>query len=398
MVIEAQQDQHADVKQEGKAGKLRHAALLPFGAGGFATPQEEDAHEHKAEGIEGDEQAVVVAHQAAVDQEGHGAGGGDGGGELIEPGAGHQPADLLVALQNADIVLEGGGLFAHAPELRAILLGNGGHRHRGVDRGENDDKGHHDVVKLGPIGRAPEGLQHAVHLVLDGALGADGLVGQHAAGHDVDEHNGADHADHVPDHELAALLRVIGQAGLPRLGAGALGGVADDIDDVADDVHDPAERPHAVRQAAEEDHHQQQRQGEQAVSDDHEGAELPEAGLRSVHQGAADRVGDAVEHAHQRREEAVEGADRQNDGGAGYRPAQGGGGGAGQVHDRVVGEIGVKGEIDVGRGVIEGKQRDLPLFGAVDGLCAFHAFVLLYLISKERKSAGPSPRYSKKSG
>jgi hypothetical protein len=44
------------------------------------------------------------------------------------------------------------------------------------------------------------------------------------------------------------------------------------------------------------------------------------------------------------------------------RRAQGGGGGAGEVHDGVVGEVGVEREIHVGGGIVEREQGDLPLF------------------------------------
>ena len=185
-------------------------------------------------------------------------------------------------------------------------------------------------------------------------LSSIGLGSQGELGHqDIGDNDGEDdvHQDDIV-HRIAhcedgALLGVVGQAGLSRLGDDALAGVANDVDHVDDDEHrEPDTHTHL---GDEVEHHEGGDEHDDLTQND-EGTVLTELTVGLINCHAHERVGDTVPDTH------------DGDDGTGQHGCQT------DDTDQEVADITHHHHVGVGGGVIQSVHHDLPHFRSVDAV------------------------------
>ena len=180
-------------------------------------------------------------------------------------------------------------------------------------------------------------------------LGSQGELGNQAVGNDDrDDDVHQDDVVHGIAHcEDGALLGVVGQAGLSRLGDNALAGVAQDVDHVDDDERDKADT--SAHLGDEVEHHEGGGEHDD-LADDNERTVFAELAVGLIDHHTNERVGDTVPDTH----------DGNN--GTGQHGCQT------DDTDQEVADVTDHHHVGVGGGVVQSVHHDLPHFRSVDAV------------------------------
>ena len=264
--------------------------------------------------------------------------------------------------QGVNVILDADLLGGAQTEvLRIVLTPQGDDGADCKDSGQAAEHQLHGGEQAGVVesGQAAAGLLHDAcqsrvlcHQRSD--LGSVGLGSQGELGHQDIGDNDGEHDVHQNNviHSIAhcedgALLGIVGQAGLSRLGDNALAGVANDVDHVDDDERNKADT--SAHLGDEVEHHEGGGEHDD-LADDNERTVFAELAVGLIDHHTNERVGDTVPDTHDGNNRTGQHGCQTDD------------------TDQEVADVTDHDHVGVGGGVVQSVHHDLPHFRSVDAV------------------------------